>query len=92
MKIESVLTNSFYAIDSNRGDIPPLLGDKTMTEFTAILPLKIEVTIKAKSKDEAISFLDDLIANVTIDNYGKQDIEIVSDNTELLENDWELED
>ncbi|MFM5889135.1 MAG: hypothetical protein ACKOQS_12740 [Dolichospermum sp.] len=63
-----------------------------MTEFTAILPLKIEVTINAKSKDEAISFLDDLISNVTIDNYGKQDIEIVSDNTELLENDWELED
>ena len=27
-----------------------------MTEFTAILPLKIEVTINAKSKDEALSF------------------------------------
>ncbi|MFM7716812.1 MAG: hypothetical protein ACKO7A_30135 [Microcystis sp.] len=61
-------------------------------EFTATLPLTIEVTVKAKSKDEAISFLDDLIANVTIDNYGKQDIEIVSDNLGLIENNWEIED
>ncbi|WP_287658983.1 MULTISPECIES: hypothetical protein [unclassified Microcystis] len=35
-----------------RGDIPPI-GEENMTEFTAILPLKIEVTVKAKSKDEA---------------------------------------
>jgi hypothetical protein len=83
---------TLQSVINKSGGYSPLLGDKTMTEFTAILPLKIEVTIKAKSKDEAISFLDDLIANVTIDNYGKQDIEIVSDNTELLENDWELED
>ena len=63
-----------------------------MKEFTASLPLTIEVTIKAKNKKEASSFFDDLYANITIDNYGKRDIEIVSDNTELLENDWELED
>jgi hypothetical protein len=63
-----------------------------MTEFTATLPLKIEVTIKAKSKDEALSFLDDLYANITIENDGKREIEIVDDNLYLIENDWELED
>jgi hypothetical protein len=63
-----------------------------MTEFTATLPLKIEVTIKAKSKDEALSFLDDLYANITIENDGNREIEIVSDNLGLIENNWELED
>ena len=62
-----------------------------MTEFTATLPLKIEVTIKAKSKDEALSFLDDLYANITIENDGNREIEIVSDNLGLIENNWELE-
>ena len=63
-----------------------------MTEFTATLPLKIEVTIKAKSKDEALSFLDDLYANITIENDGNREIEIVDDNLSLIENDWELDD
>ena len=74
-----------------RGDIPPI-GEENMTEFTATLPLKIEVTIKAKSKDEALSFLDDLYANITIENDGNREIEIVSDNLGLIENNWELED
>jgi hypothetical protein len=50
-----------------------------MKEFTAILPLTIEVTIKAKSKDEASSFFDDLYANISIENDGNQEIEIVSE-------------
>jgi len=74
-----------------RGDIPPI-GEENMTEFTATLPLKIEVTIKAKSKDEALSFLDDLYANITIENDGNREIEIVDDNLSLIENDWELDD
>jgi hypothetical protein len=61
-------------------------------EFTATLPLKIEVTIKAKSKDEALSFLDDLYANITIENDGNREIEIVDDNLGLIENSWELQD
>jgi hypothetical protein len=63
-----------------------------MTEFTATLPLKIEVTIKAKNKDEALSFLDDLYLNISVENDGGQEIEILSDNLSLLENNWELED
>jgi len=63
-----------------------------MKEFTAILPLTIEVTIKAKSKDEASSFFDDLYANISIENDGNQEIEIVSDNLGLIEFNWELED
>ena len=63
-----------------------------MKEFTAILPITIEVTIKAKNRQEALSFLDDLYANISIENDGNQLIEIVGDNLGLLENNWELED
>ena len=63
-----------------------------MKEFTAILPLTIEVTIKAKNKKEASSFFDDLYANITIENDGKREIEIVDDNLALIEFNWELED
>jgi hypothetical protein len=63
-----------------------------MKEYTGTLTLTIEVTIKAKNKDEALSFLDDLYPNITIENDGKREIEIVSDNLYLIENDWELED
>jgi hypothetical protein len=61
-------------------------------EFTATLPLKIEVTIKAKNRQEALSFLDDLYANISIENDGNQKIEIVDDNLSLIEFNWELED
>jgi hypothetical protein len=63
-----------------------------MKEFTATLPLKIEVTIKAKNREEALSFLDDLYANITIENDGNCEIEMVYDNLSLIENDWELDD
>lgn len=63
-----------------------------MKEFTATLNLKIEVIIKANNRDEALSFFDDLFPNITIDNYGEKDIEIVDDNIETIEADWELED
>jgi hypothetical protein len=63
-----------------------------MKEYTGTLTLTIEVTIKAKNKDEALSFLDDLYPNITIENDGKREIEIVSDNLGLIENNWELED
>lgn len=63
-----------------------------MKEFTAILPLTIEVTIKAKSRKEASSMLDDLYLNISIENDGNQVIEILSDNLGLIENSWELQD
>jgi hypothetical protein len=63
-----------------------------MTEFTATLPLKIEVTITAKSRKEASSMFDDLYLNISIENDGNREIEIVSDNLGLIENSWELED
>ena len=61
-------------------------------EFTASLPLTIEVTIAAKNKKEASSFFDDLYANISIENDGNREIEILSDNLGLIENNWELED
>lgn len=63
-----------------------------MKEFTATLPLTIEVTIKAKNRQEALSFLDDLYAQISIENDGNQVIEIVDDNLALIEFNWELED
>ncbi len=63
-----------------------------MKEFTAILPLTIEITIAAKNRKEASLFFDDLYANITIENDGNQEIEIIHDNLYLLENNWELED
>ena len=63
-----------------------------MKEFTAILPITIEVTVKAKNKKEASLFFDDLYANISIENDGNQVIEIVSDNLGLIENSWELQD
>jgi hypothetical protein len=62
-----------------------------MKEFTAILPITIEVTIAAKNKKQASLFFDDLYANINIENDGNQEIEIVSDNLSLIENNWELE-
>jgi hypothetical protein len=63
-----------------------------MKEFTAILPLKIEVTITAKSRKEASSFFDDLYLNISVENDGGQVIEILSDNLGLIENNWEIQD
>lgn len=63
-----------------------------MKEFTGLLNLKIEVTVNAKNKDEALSFLDDLYPNITIESDGKREIEIVDDNLSLIEFNWELED
>jgi hypothetical protein len=63
-----------------------------MKEFTAILPLTIEVTIKAKNKKEASSMFDDLYLNISIENDGNQEIEVLNDNLGLIENSWELQD
>jgi hypothetical protein len=61
-------------------------------EFTGLLKLEIEVTITAKSRKEASSMFDDLYLNISIENDGNREIEIVSDNLGLIEFNWELED
>lgn len=63
-----------------------------MKEFTGILRIELEVILPAKNKKEALSFLDDLYANISIENDGNQVIEILSDNLGLIENSWELQD
>jgi len=63
-----------------------------MKEYTGTLNITIEVTIAAKNKKEASSFFDDLYLNISVENDGNQEIEIVSDNLELIEFNWELED
>ncbi len=61
-------------------------------EFTGLLKLEIEVKVNAKNKKEAVSFFDDLYPNITIENDGNSEIEIVDDNLGLIENSWELQD
>ncbi len=61
-------------------------------EFTGLLKLEIEVKVNAKNKKEAVSFFDDLSPNITIENDGNREIEIVDDNLGLIENSWELQD
>jgi len=63
-----------------------------MPEFTGSMTITIEVIIKAKNRKEAESFFDDLYLNISIENDGNQEIEILNDNTDLIENDWEIED
>ena len=63
-----------------------------MKEYTATLNLTIEVTIAAKSRKKALSMFDDLSLNITVENDGNQEIEVLNDNLFLIENNWELED
>jgi hypothetical protein len=63
-----------------------------MKEYTGLMKVEIEVTVKAKNRKEASSFFDDLYTQISIENDGNREIEIVSDNLGLIENNWELED
>lgn len=63
-----------------------------MKEYTGTLNLTIEVTIAAKSRKKALSMFDDLCLNITVENGGNQEIEVLNDNLFLIENNWELED
>lgn len=63
-----------------------------MREYTATLNLTIEVTIAAKNKKKASAIFDYLYLNISDENDGNQEIEIINDNLGLIENNWELED
>ena len=63
-----------------------------MKEYTGILPLTIEVTIKPKTRKEATSLFYYIYLSMSVENDGNQQIEIIRDNLYLLENIWELED
>lgn len=63
-----------------------------MSEFTGTMSVTIEVTIKAKNREEAESFFDDIYLDASIETNEHSEVEILSDNTDLIENDWEIED
>jgi hypothetical protein len=63
-----------------------------MKEYTGTLNLTIEVTIRGKNRKEASSMFDDLYLNISVENDGNQEIEILSDNLFLIENNLVLED
>jgi hypothetical protein len=65
-------------------------------EFTANLTLNVEVTIKAKDREEALFLLDNLYACVSLETYNQniEEIPVVDDNLIYLEdisNQWILE-
>jgi hypothetical protein len=62
-----------------------------MPEFTGSMNITIEVTIKAKNRKEAESFFDDIYLDASIDT-DNSEVKILSDNTDLIENKWEIED
>lgn len=63
-----------------------------MPEFTGSMSITIEVTIKAKNRKEAESFFDDIYLDASIETNEHSEVEILSDNTDLIENNWEIED
>lgn len=63
-----------------------------MPEFTGSISTTIEVIINAKNKKEAVLFFDDLYLNISIENDRNREIEIVSDNLGLIENNWEIKE
>jgi hypothetical protein len=63
-----------------------------MPEFTGSMKITIEITIKAKNRKEAESFFDDTYLNASIETNEHSEVKILSDNTDLIENDWEIED
>ena len=63
-----------------------------MPEFTGTMAVTIEVTIKAKNREEAESLFDDIYLNASIEINKHSEVEILSDNTDLIENDWKIED
>jgi hypothetical protein len=63
-----------------------------MPEFTGSMSVTVEVTIKAKNRKQAESFFDDIYLDASIETNENSEVEILSDNTDLIENNWEIED
>jgi hypothetical protein len=63
-----------------------------MPEFTGSMTITIEITIKAENRKEAESFFDGTYLNVSIESNENSEVKILSDNTDLIENNWEIED
>ncbi|MCA2552742.1 MAG: hypothetical protein IM466_03080 [Microcystis sp. M04BS1] len=63
-----------------------------MPEFTGLMSVTIEVTIKSKNLKEAESFFEDIYLNASIETNENSKVEILNDNTYLIENNWEIED
>ena len=63
-----------------------------MPEFTGTMSVIVEVTIKAKNRKEAETFFDHIYLNASIEANENSEVEILSDNTDLIENNWEIED
>jgi hypothetical protein len=63
-----------------------------MPEFTGSMSITVEVTIKAKNRKQAESFFDDIYLDASIGTNENSEVKILSDNTDLIENNWEIED
>lgn len=63
-----------------------------MPEFTGSMSVTIEVTITAKNRKQAETFFDDIYLDASIATIEHSEVQILSDNTDLIENNWEIED
>jgi hypothetical protein len=63
-----------------------------MPEFTGLMLVTIEVIIQAKNRKEAESFFDHIYLDASIEANENSGVKILSDNTDLIENNWEIED
>lgn len=62
-----------------------------MKEFTGTMTIQVEVTLKAKSKKVAEKMFEDLFPNVSIENDGELEIDIIDERNNLDDTEWEIQ-
>ena len=62
-----------------------------LKEFTGILEIKLEVTLPAKSKKEALELLENIFPAITL-SYGENMPDLIDWRDDIDYVDWELQD
>jgi hypothetical protein len=63
-----------------------------MPEFTATMKVVFEVTINAEDRSQAESCFDNIYLDASIETNENSPVEVLSDNTDLIENNWQIND
>jgi hypothetical protein len=62
-----------------------------LKEYTGILEIKLEVTLPAKSKKEALELLNEIYPAISL-SYGENIPDLIDWRDDLDYSDWEIED
>ena len=62
-----------------------------LTEYTGILEIKLEVTLPAKSKKEALELLNEIYPAISL-SYGENIPDLIDWRDDIDHVDWELQD